>query len=63
MSTPTWTAHPSPEERLSLQQWSAEGARLPVPAGRWAVQRDRLRAGDLGLAAPTALQPPDLSGT
>lgn len=26
--------------RLLLQQWSAEGARLPAPAGRWAVQRN-----------------------
>ncbi|GAA3870393.1 GNAT family N-acetyltransferase [Saccharothrix violaceirubra] len=25
--------------RLLLQQWSAEGARLPAPAGRWAVRR------------------------
>jgi RimJ/RimL family protein N-acetyltransferase len=29
-----------PAMRLLLQQWIAEDARLPAPAGRWAVQRD-----------------------
>jgi len=26
--------------RLLLQQWIAEGARLPAPAGRWAIERN-----------------------
>jgi RimJ/RimL family protein N-acetyltransferase len=29
-----------PAMRLLLQQWIAEDARMPAPAGRWAIQRD-----------------------
>ncbi|WP_112262158.1 GNAT family N-acetyltransferase [Lentzea terrae] len=41
--------------RLLLQQWSAEGARFPAPAGRWAVQRnsdDRVVGGAVLLPLP-----------
>jgi RimJ/RimL family protein N-acetyltransferase len=41
--------------RLLLQQWSAEGARLPAPAGRWAIQRntdDRVIGGAILLPLP-----------
>ncbi|MDX3659755.1 hypothetical protein PV646_20845 [Streptomyces sp. ID05-26A] len=30
--------------RLLVQQWIAESARLPAPAGRWAIQRRCLDA-------------------
>ena len=38
-----------------LQQWSAESARLPAPAGRWAIQRnidDRVIGGAILLPLP-----------
>lgn len=41
--------------RLLLQQWSAEAARLPAPAGRWAIQRntdDRVIGGAILLPLP-----------
>lgn len=41
--------------RLLLQQWSAEDARLPAPAGRWAIQRntdDRVIGGAILLPLP-----------
>ncbi|GAA3671008.1 GNAT family N-acetyltransferase [Lentzea roselyniae] len=41
--------------RLLLQQWSAEGDRLPAPAGRWAIQRntdDRVIGGAVLLPLP-----------
>ncbi|SMD18136.1 GNAT family N-acetyltransferase [Lentzea albidocapillata] len=41
--------------RLLLQQWGAESARLPVPAGRWAIQRntdDRVIGGAVLLPLP-----------
>lgn len=41
--------------RLLLQQWSAEGARLPAPAGRWAIRRnadDRVIGGAILLPLP-----------
>ncbi|SER72789.1 Protein N-acetyltransferase, RimJ/RimL family [Lentzea xinjiangensis] len=41
--------------RLLLQQWIAESARLPAPAGRWAIQRNtdgRVIGGALLLPLP-----------
>lgn len=41
--------------RLLLQQWIAEDARLPAPAGRWAIQRrvdDRVIGGAILLPLP-----------
>ena len=39
--------------RLLLQQWIAEDARLPAPAGRWAIQRDdRVSGGAILLPLP-----------
>jgi RimJ/RimL family protein N-acetyltransferase len=41
--------------RLLLQQWIAEDARLPDPAGRWAIQRnadDRVIGGAILLPLP-----------
>lgn len=41
--------------RLLLQQWKAESARLPAPAGRWAIQRntdDRVIGGAILLPLP-----------
>lgn len=41
--------------RLLLQQWIAEDARLPSPAGRWAIQRnadDRVIGGAILLPLP-----------
>jgi RimJ/RimL family protein N-acetyltransferase len=44
-----------PAMRLLLQQWIAEDARLPAPAGRWAIQRntdDRVIGGAILLPLP-----------
>lgn len=70
MSTSTWTSHPLTTERLTLRPWLVDDAQAwghghATETTKYfgvELQVFRLRAADLDQAAPTAPQPPHLSG-